>query len=241
MNGRDAIDMLAAEYVLGTLDPAERSDVAARRDHEPELAAAIEAWEARLGPLAGLAGEAEPPDLLPTIEARILAQKAPRTSTSPTTPEVNRLRAQLRRWRATALVGLAAAAGLAGILVWHGPLMPPSDQRFVAVFQENDQPPSFLLSIDLESRELTIRPIAAEPRPGKAYQLWVVGGKLGPKPRSLGLLDSPVDPTQKRLSAFDADDLRKATFGISLEPAGGSPTGQPSGPAIHGTLIPVDR
>ncbi len=47
----EEIDMLAGEYVLGTLDAAERAMVAARRQREPALDQAIRAWEARLGPL----------------------------------------------------------------------------------------------------------------------------------------------------------------------------------------------
>ena len=51
MTDREDIDMLAAEYVLGTLDRDERSSVAARSLHDPELAVAIEAWQRRLSPL----------------------------------------------------------------------------------------------------------------------------------------------------------------------------------------------
>ena len=45
-------DFAAAEFALGTLDPGERATLAARRLREPELDAAIRAWEARLSPLA---------------------------------------------------------------------------------------------------------------------------------------------------------------------------------------------
>ena len=44
-------DLQAAEFALGTLDAGERATLAARRLREPELDAAIEAWEKRLAPL----------------------------------------------------------------------------------------------------------------------------------------------------------------------------------------------
>ena len=46
-------------------------------------------------------------------------------------------------------------------------------------------------------------------------------------------------PTERALDEISPAVLRDALFGISLEPAGGSPTGRPTGPALHGTLIPT--
>src|SRR4051794_17325701 len=54
MTNAEDIDGLAAEYVLGSLDPVERMEVAARRHGEPALNDAIKAWERRLGPLTDL-------------------------------------------------------------------------------------------------------------------------------------------------------------------------------------------
>jgi anti-sigma-K factor RskA len=51
MSDADDIDMLAAEYVLGTLSAGERASVTLRAHSEAALAAAIEAWERRLSPL----------------------------------------------------------------------------------------------------------------------------------------------------------------------------------------------
>src|SRR5262245_65495739 len=52
MTERDEIDVLAGEYVLGTLDADERAEASVRRRRDPALNAAIEAWEQRLAPLA---------------------------------------------------------------------------------------------------------------------------------------------------------------------------------------------
>ena len=44
MTALDDIEVLAGEFVLGTLDLAERTAVAARRQREPALDAAIRDW-----------------------------------------------------------------------------------------------------------------------------------------------------------------------------------------------------
>jgi anti-sigma factor RsiW len=61
MTEDDDIDGLAAEYVLGSLDPAERRQVDARRQTDALLAAAVAAWERRLAPLSERGRDAAPP------------------------------------------------------------------------------------------------------------------------------------------------------------------------------------
>ena len=235
MTDRDDIEMLAAEYVLGTLDIHERSAVAARRQREADLDAAIEAWEARLAPLLERIGDAVPrADLLADIQNEI--ERRGNTDGG----EVIGLRRQVRRWKAAAAAATALAACLFGLVVYTGTLQPPREQQFVAVFQDGDAPPRFIMSVNLETRELTVRPVAAELPAGKTYQLWIVSEKLAPGPHSLGLLDKPEKPTRKELRQFSPDLLQNATFGISVEPEGGSPTGKPSPGALHGKLIPAE-
>ncbi|MBC7833253.1 MAG: RNA polymerase subunit sigma-70, partial [Hyphomicrobium sp.] len=75
MSESEDIDLLAAEYALGTLPAAERASVALRARMEPTLAAAIEDWERRLSPLSEtIAAREVPADLWARIEDRIDAQ-----------------------------------------------------------------------------------------------------------------------------------------------------------------------
>jgi anti-sigma-K factor RskA len=101
------------------------------------------------------------------------------------------------------------------------------------------------LTIDLETRQLTIKPVAADTPAGKSYQLWIAAAPVGepasPKPRSLGVLEGRGLTTKAALSAYDKAVVENATFGVSLEPAGGSPTGQPTGPVFHAKLIPASQ
>lgn len=239
MTDREDIDMLAAEYVLGTLDRDERSSVAERRLLEPELDAAIGAWEQRLGSLNEHVADMSPgAEVYDTIRRRITARSVASPPVTKISAEIVQLRNRVSRWRSAAIAASAVAATFAGIFAYNAELLIPPRKHFVAVFNQGDQQPQFILTIDLNRRELTIRPITATAQSGKSYELWIVSDKI--QLRSLGLLDVSSSLTRKQLGAFEPELLRQATFGISLEPQGGSPVGKPTGPALHGKLIPSD-
>jgi len=232
--------MTAAEYVLGTLDATARVSVEQARANDPALETAIRAWERRLAPLnETVASIAPPPGQFAAIEAKIagLAREQVSQSESPTAVIVQ-LQQRVDRWKRVAYAASALAASLLVVvgIGTAGLIRPQPPQTFVAVFQHDDKQPAFLMSVDLKTREMTIRAVSAGKPTGKAYQLWIVAEPFGPKPHSLGLLDTDLGPTKKRLSDLEPAILQKATFGISEEPPGGSPTGQPTGRAIHGTL-----
>jgi anti-sigma-K factor RskA len=246
MSNPDDIDALAAEFVLGTLDQSERQDVIARRGREPVLNAALEAWELRFGPLAETVPSVAPPsDLFDRIEAKL--DRLPLSAASAAAPaglqeappppdNVIDLELRLGRWRRRALgLGLLAACLTAGIGVreWMRPAAP---KNYVAVLQKDAASTAFLLSVDLETRAFTIRPVAAQPEPGKSFELWLVDSKLGPK--SLGVVgDQPVT-TRASLRAYDRMTVAGATYAISVEPSGGSPSGAPTGPVVFsGQLV----
>jgi anti-sigma-K factor RskA len=110
--------------------------------------------------------------------------------------------------------------------------------QFVAVFQKDEQSPAFLMSVDTDKRTVTVRQVAAERLPDRSYQLWIATAP-GAAPQSLGVLGTDDYTVQATLAAYDPAVVNNATFGISLEPLGGSPTGQPTGPVIHAKLLQV--
>jgi anti-sigma-K factor RskA len=242
MTDRDDLDMLAAEFVLGTLDARERATVVMRRQSEPDLDEMIVAWERRLAALADEVTPVTPdPDLYQRIKQQIDAIEARQTGASNDNEgnsNVISLRKRLRRWQWSTALASAAAIVLVTVLTFQ-PAPEQGPQSFVAVFQQNDQQPAFMLSVDLTNRQMQIRPVTAEPMQGKSYQMWIKADSLGPNPRSLGVLDDNLKLDRAALRDYDPELLKEATFGISVEPEGGSPTGQPSGPAIHGYLYPV--
>ncbi|GED21529.1 anti-sigma factor [Halomonas halmophila] len=247
MTDRDDLDMLAAEYVLGTLDAEERTRVAQRRQDDATLNDLIEAWEARLAPLGDEIQEVAPgPDLLKRIEQRIDDLEAERAAAAgsdehvPPRDNVYQLQRRLRFWQWGTCLATAAALVLAVLLL--APLQTQQPPKpFVAVFQQNDQQPAFMVSVELPSRDLHVQAVAAEPLPDKSYQMWIKEDSLGPKPRSVGVLNDDLSLAANALSEYSPELLKRATFGISVEPPGGSPTGQPTGPAIHGYLYPATR
>ena len=226
-------DFAAAEYALGTLDPSERATLAARRLREPELDEAIRAWEERLAPLAEAAPEIEPPrDLLPAIEARIrgASPEAPRSAA------VVALERSIRRWRGPAIAASIIAGVLAIGFVARETSRRSAPHEYVAILQKDAASPAFAVTVNLDKQELTVRPVAAQAPPGKSYELWIIDAKLGA--RSLGVIGDK--PRGASLSAYDPAVVEGATYAVTVEPPGGSPTGQPSGaPVFVGKLIPV--
>jgi anti-sigma-K factor RskA len=260
-------DMLAAEYVLGTLDPAERDDAEVRIASDFSFAALVHRWERRLGELHVLTGDAEPPAAVWDAIAAKLQEIAPSAAmrlpeVEPPTPApasaeaVARLRAQLSRWRnVSAFMGALAAALLAfaviatvapGLLPVQlrpkhpaapaAPVETPSATRYVAVLQRDAIPPAFILTYDTASHTLTLRRLGAPWEAGKTYELWLISSRF-PSPRSLGLV-GPTDFTQSSdLTEYDTATISDATFAVSLEPDGGSPTGAPSNVAFQGKPV----
>jgi anti-sigma-K factor RskA len=238
MTDDDDIDAIAGEYVLGTLDAGECASVAARRLREPALDAAIQEWERKLAPLAELIAAVVPPeDTLAKIEARIDGRDiAPSGNAT-----IVDLRRRLNLWRTTAIAASAIAASLIVALGVREFQPKPKQQNLVAVLQKDAASPAFLVTVNIEDRVMTVQPVAAKPEPGKSYELWIVQDSLG-APRSLGVIDDPNRMTRPTLAAYKADVIESATFAVSLEPEGGSPTGKPTGPVVFsGKLIPTTR
>lgn len=229
-------DFAAAEYALGTLDPGERAVIAARRLREPDLDEAIRAWEARLAPLAEAAGPIEPPrDLLPGIEARI--RRPPPEAAG--IPAVDALRRSLIRWRTAAIAASIIATILAVGFAAREMTREALPHQYVAILQKDAASPAFAITVNLDSREFTVRPVAATAPPGKAYELWLIDPKIG-APRSLGVIAADSATRSANLAQYDRAVVAHATYAVTVEPPGGSPTGQPSGPPVFvGKLIPL--
>src|SRR5271166_4573821 len=225
-------DLAAAEFALGALSPAERAALAARRLREPGLDAAIRAWEARLAPLAEATPPIEPPaDYFPAIEARI------RSASADPDPIIRSLRRSVARWRIGAIATSAIAAVLAVGFAAREATHERIPREYVAILQKDAASPAFEVTVDLDREEFTVRPVAAKPLPGKAYELWIIDAKLG-APRSLGVIG--LAPRAESLAGYDRAVVENATYAVTVEPPGGSPNGKPSGPPVFvGKLIPV--
>lgn len=313
--------VLAAEYVLGTLDAPERAIAEGLLASEPDFAALVEQWERRFGELNAMVVPIEPPaDLIGKIRAQLpqaeqaasihlpepagVSDAPARLGVAPQlempihdgvphdgTPapvgsvtagqaldqhfpepsaNVAMLSARVRRWRGAGTAFAALAAALAAVFVTsivQPELLPeqlrpkprtvevvktveklveipgrqtPSRQtpsRFVAVLQRDAVSPAFILTVDPDDRSMTVRRVAPETPAGKSYELWLVSSKYA-APRSLGVIGNDEFSKSTQLAGYDPDTISEATYAISLEPEGGSPTGVATGPILwSGKLI----
>jgi anti-sigma-K factor RskA len=161
MTERDDLDMQIAEFVLGTLPADERNALHERRKQDPSLDARILEWEGRLSAMTDEVDVVEPsPELFAKIERAL-------NNNEGQAGNVVTLRRQLNRWRWSTALTSAAALVLVAVLTFQ-PQPEKAPESFVAVFQHNDQQPAFLLSVNLENRQLSIRPVTAEQKPDKS-------------------------------------------------------------------------
>ena len=160
--------------------------------------------------------------------------------------EVVYLARRVRRWRGVGVAMGAIAAVLAiyvavtqlapgllpvGRTVQTAAVVPPPASRLVAVLQQEPTAPAFLLTVDPHSRTMTVRRLTASADPGRSYELWLIAGKSA-KPQSLGLVGANEFTSRPLPTGFDPAQMQAASYAISLEPAGGSPTGAPTGPVL---------
>lgn len=221
-HGDDDRTLLAGEYVLGVLSGEERARLERAARNDPELARAIHAWEERLTPLTRLIPPTPPPAAVwQRIEAQLPA---------PAPAVVLPWRRRLRRWQMAAGAGFAIAAAL---LVWTvlSPLehrAPPSQPLALGTLTPSQgQGPTLTAVLEPNGTLMVASPTPMPPPAGHSYELWILPAGAE-KPRSLGLM-----PESGRRLAKIGTPLREAEVMISLEPAGGSPTGLPTGPVIY--------
>jgi anti-sigma-K factor RskA len=230
----DDMEELAAEFALGTLPPAERQEAESLMASDAEFAGMVKAWERRLIPLA-LA--LEPVEAPPRIRGAVMKAIAGGAVDSETVVTWKR---KASAWRLATVGASAIAASLAAFIAVGTPEAPLTEQRYVAVLQAEGPGPAFLASIDLASGSISVRTVGAPSQPGKSYELWAVGGGRD-KPQSLGVIDASFRIAASKLGKIDPAALNDTLFAVSLEPEGGSPTSQPTGPVMFtGKLVATE-
>jgi anti-sigma-K factor RskA len=88
----------------------------------------------------------------------------------------------------------------------------------------------FVASVDVKHATVTVMPVAYRPDPTRVPELWLIPS--GGKPLPLGVLTADRTAQIAIPPALAAQARRDAILAVSLEPPGGSPTGQPTGPVI---------
>jgi anti-sigma-K factor RskA len=205
----EAADILAAEYVLGTLPLDQREAAATRVRRDAHFALAVTRWENRLSSLNDAYPSVPAPDLLPQIEARLFGK--PETAQPKPRPF-------WKSWFGGAAV--AAALGLAVIAFF-----PPAPVSFSPLTTLTAEGSDLRYDVGLRDGELRIaRSSGPAAENGRVHELWLIVGNAAPV--SLGLITGPD------LTLAASGLAVGMVLAISLEPTGGSPTGAPTGPVL---------
>jgi anti-sigma-K factor RskA len=197
-------------------------------------------------------------------EAPVAAAPPPAADARPVAADnsnVIQLTGRVRRLRGIASIASALAAALVAMLAVQvyrpellpealrpkpriqtvevkTPVPPPvSSAQYVALLQRDGGSPAFILTVDAATKNFTVRKVGADPEPGKSFELWLISDRL-PQPRSLGVIGGSDFTARPVLADFDASTINTATYAVTVEQAGGSPSGQPtSAPIYTGKLI----
>ena len=220
----DELAVLAGEYVLGTLPRDEADQLAREAQADPAIAGAIALWEQRLLPLALQVMPVMPPAALwPRIEATAFG-----TPLRPAAPESRPLPASLALWRGAAAAGFLLAASVAGIAILQ---RSPAPVPVAVLAPIGARQAAFVMEARRDG-SLTVVPIGPAAVPaGRDLELWSIGpGATVPHP--IGVL-----PAAGLTLAADRIPAGPVQILVSLEPAGGSPTGLPTGPVLYGGAL----
>lgn len=233
--------MLAAEYALGTLDGAARQRFEALLRQDPALRHEVVFWETYLAQLGlDLSPVKPPPRVWSGLRARI-GKPLPHTPGAkfPWWERIN-------LWRAAFAVSSAVAVALLVVLLLipapNRPGTAPTSstvvasrgkQEYVALIRDKQQTPLWLFTANMTAGTMSVHVMQGYNVPqGKSLELWILPAQKGKTPMPVSIIPRsgvyrgvmPPTMTQALKSAH--------TLAVSLEPKGGSPTGEPTGPVL---------
>ena len=221
-------DKLAAEYVLGTMSARARRRFEIHLRGNPQLRRAVAQWETRLSPLTDVLPAIEPPARVwQAIKARLKIGQAVRSG----------FWESLSFWRVSSFASGLLALALIVMVALPKPETAVDAGRMVVVMNDlATKRPAMTASWEpgqRGSRTMRIRVIGhAEMAPNTAWELWMLPGG-DQKPVSLGLITTHETQVVKIPEALAVKLDAAHGLAMSVEPAGGSPTGLPTGPVLY--------
>lgn len=246
MNDRD---YLAAEYALRLLEGEELLEARRLETSDREFAREVRRWEAWLAPFLDAITPVQPSDALWQRIAQVISLRE-------NGADILHWRRKVRTWQGVAAM-FAAAAAVIGLVTLPSMLRPPvppvptgrpaptvtpvqpapsapapqpEAPLLVAALAVEGSPGAIAVTYVPVRRDLLVSAAALSATADQDHQLWII--PEGGTPISLGLVSGGEMLTQT-LSAELAEQFRPgASIALSVEPSGGSPTGQPTGPVV---------
>ncbi len=223
----------AAEYVAGLLDPGAQAEAERRMARDHAFAREVELWRVRLSELDDSA------ELLPLDEEvwqRIHnATRTPAAAASDAMPSRwQGVWQSLTAWRtATAFASVLAALFAVTTLLAVQFARDEAARKpvYVAILVDDASREAGAVVNAFADGRVEMIPLAEiNVPPGRALEIWTLWDReVGP--RSVGLID------RARTTILNLEELpptgENQLFEITLEPAGGSPIGRPTGPILY--------
>lgn len=206
---------LAADYAIGLMAPAARRRFEQLLLDDAALRVELAHWQESLASLTETLPQVPVPERVwQGITARI-------------EPQVLHVPEKRPFWN---WLRVTAALCSIVVLVFLGSLYNRDDARYRATLLTANAQPA--LKVEAHADYLQVEPLTlAAVDPGRSLELWAI--PADGKPISLGVI--PAGGKGK----VELNEAQKALIGkpialaVSLEPKGGSPTGQPTGPVLY--------
>ena len=223
----DIPDLRYAEYVLGVLDADARAAIEREMAVSETAAEAVERWRRKLLPLMEeIAPETPPARLWQRIRDELQLDGA-------RWPAAPGMRQSVRFWQRLSVAGgvlLAAACVVIVLLIVRRPVA-PAIPYMASTITESGGRVGWTATMDIGKARMIIVPASPQTvSVGQSPELWLI--PHGGKPIAVGVISVTAPIAIKLGPALLARLGPTAVLAVSIEPRGGSPTGQPTGPVI---------
>ncbi|WP_375451859.1 anti-sigma factor domain-containing protein [uncultured Devosia sp.] len=220
--GRNA---LVAEYVLGLLDTSEHERIGRLIENDAALRRERDFWVSRFGALNREYEEtAVPAHIFNAIEARAFGDRVKSRGAASFWDS-------LMLWRALAGGALAVAVTAVGFnLLQPAQTTASLANQLVAALQEDGSDVKFVALYDGGTGMVRLTALSGDAAADKDFELWAIQGDG--KPRSMGVIAAHARSEVGLSAEIAAGWGEGSVLAITLEPKGGSPSGDPTGPVI---------